>query len=303
MYLWRWWKAIVPRTPQGGCGSSKLAHENVLEGQVGGILLTFQPYGALKDVIPCDEPSKLIYRAGTLGWRLEQRTGSQPEDELGVFEETELNHVWTGDYLPGDMLGGRYTVVSVLGRGSTGVTYRAEGPDGTSVAVKALSLRRMTNWKQLELFEREAKTLKSLDHPGIPKYIDYLSEDTKRDRGFFLVQEATRIAQEMLRILGYLSRCRPAVTHRDVKAENIVLEGGQAGGRVYLVDFGGVQAAAAAGDGNQSGSTIIGTYGYMAPEQFCRQATPASDLYGLGGTLLFILSGAGLSQSETHRHT
>lgn len=87
----------MPRTPQGGCGSSKLAHENVLEGQVGGILLTFQPYGALKDVIPCDEPSKLIYRAGTLGWRLEQRTGSQPEDELGVFEETELNHVWTGE--------------------------------------------------------------------------------------------------------------------------------------------------------------------------------------------------------------
>ncbi len=65
---------------------------------------------------------------------------------------------------------------------------QAEGPDGTVVAVKALSLRRMTDWKQLELFEREAKTLKSLDHPGIPKYIDYLSEDTEKDRGFFLVQ-------------------------------------------------------------------------------------------------------------------
>ena len=78
---------------------------------------------------------------------------------------------------------------------------------------------------------------------------------------------------------------------RDVKAENIVLEGGRAGGRVYLVDFGGVQAAAA-GDALQTGSTIIGTYGYMAPEQFRGQATPASDLYGLGGTLLFALSGA-----------
>lgn len=78
---------------------------------------------------------------------------------------------------------------------------------------------------------------------------------------------------------------------RDVKAENIVLEGGRAGGRVYLVDFGGVQAAAA-GDALQTASTIIGTYGYMAPEQFRGQATPASDLYGLGGTLLFALSGA-----------
>ncbi len=109
-------------------------------------------------------------------------------------------------------------------------------------------------------------------------------------------------AQRCFITLGHLLMLPPCVC-RDVKAENIVLEGGQAGGRVYLLDFGGVQAAAAAGDGNQSGSTIIGTYGYMAPEQFCRQATPASDLYGLGGTLLFILSGAGLSQSETHRHT
>lgn len=188
---------------------------------------------------------------------------------------------------------------------------QAEGPDGRVVAVKALSLRRMTDWKQLELFEREANTLKSLDHPGIPKYIDYLSEDTEKDRGFFLVQElaegkslaqmvedgwraddeeVARLAKEVLRILAYLGRRRPAVTHRDVKAENIVLEGGQAGGRVYLVDFGGVQAAAA-GDALQTGSTIIGTYGYMAPEQFRGQATPASDLYGLGGTLLFVLSG------------
>lgn len=65
---------------------------------------------------------------------------------------------------------------------------QAEGPDGRVVAVKALSLRRMADWKQLELFEREANTLKSLDHPGIPKYIDYLTEDTEKDRGFFLVQ-------------------------------------------------------------------------------------------------------------------
>lgn len=54
--------------------------------------------------------------------------------------------------------------------------------------MKALSLRRMTDWKQLELFEREAQTLETLTHPGIPRYIDYLSEDTEKDRGFFLVQ-------------------------------------------------------------------------------------------------------------------
>ena len=44
------------------------------------------------------------------------------------------------------------------------------------------------NWKQLQLFEREAATLKSLSHPNIPAYVDYFEEDTSRDKGFFLVQ-------------------------------------------------------------------------------------------------------------------
>ena len=57
-----------------------------------------------------------------------------------------------------------------------------------TVAVKALSLRRMTDWKQLELFKRESQTLQTLDCPGIPKYINYFSEDKEKDSGFFLVQ-------------------------------------------------------------------------------------------------------------------
>jgi serine/threonine protein kinase len=69
-----------------------------------------------------------------------------------------------------------------------------------------------------------------------------------------------------------------------------VLEGGKTGGRVFLVDFGGVQAAAA-GESFGMGSTVIGTYGFMAPEQFRGAAMPASDLYSLGGTLLYLLTG------------
>lgn len=56
------------------------------------------------------------------------------------------------------------------------------------MAIKALSLRGLKNWKQLQLFEREAATLKSLSHPNIPAYVDYFEEDTSRDKGFFLVQ-------------------------------------------------------------------------------------------------------------------
>lgn len=56
------------------------------------------------------------------------------------------------------------------------------------MAVKAMSLRSMRDWKQLDLFQREAKTLESLQHPCIPKYLDFFEEDTEEDRGFFLVQ-------------------------------------------------------------------------------------------------------------------
>ena len=216
------------------------------------------------------------------------------------------------DLPTGTVLGsGRYEVGTVLGRGGNGVTYRCHDKEsGREVAVKALSLRNLRDWKQLELFEREAQTLENLDHPGIPNYIDYFEEDTSNDRSFFLVQdiadgqsleqmvargwradeaEVARVAQELLNILQYLGSRRPAVVHRDVKPANVIIEGGRTGGRVFLVDFGGVQAAAATGD--MLGSTVVGTFGFMAPEAFRGAAQPASDLYGLGGTLLYMVSG------------
>ena len=56
------------------------------------------------------------------------------------------------------------------------------------MAVKALSLRSMADWKQLELFEKEADALRSLSHPGIPAYEDYFEVDSDGDRAYFLVQ-------------------------------------------------------------------------------------------------------------------
>ncbi|KAL4535053.1 hypothetical protein Ndes2526A_g05906 [Nannochloris sp. 'desiccata'] len=215
------------------------------------------------------------------------------------------------DFLKGTLLDNRYEVDSVLGRGGNGVTYRClDTETGHLVAVKSLSLKNLRDWKQLDLFQREAQILENLSHPGIPKYIDSFEEDTASDRCFFLVQElaagrslegmvnggwradekeVARITKELLTILQYLGSRRPAVVHRDVKPSNIVIEGGKTGGRVFLVDFGGVQAAAATGD--MPGSTVIGTYGFMAPEQFRGAAQPLSDLYGLGATVLFMLSG------------
>lgn len=204
--------------------------------------------------------------------------------------------------------GERYRIVGTLGRGGLGVMYEAEkASDGSRVAMKAVSLRSMRDWKELELFEREAQTLKSLKHRNIPKYIDSFQVDSAADRAFYLVQriapgtsladlvasgwrrseaEITRIALEVLDVLQYLEDLRPPVVHRDIKPENIILD--EATGSVQVVDFGAVQDAAAA---TYLGGTVVGTFGYMAPEQFQNRATTQSDLYALGATILFLLSG------------
>jgi ankyrin repeat protein len=77
----------------------------------------------------------------------------------------------------------------------------------------------------------------------------------------------------------------PPVFHRDIKPQNLI---GGKDGKVYLVDFGAVQNTYRSTF--SYGSTVVGTFGYMAPEQFQGQALPATDLYGLGATLLFLLT-------------
>lgn len=79
-----------------------------------------------------------------------------------------------------------------------------------------------------------------------------------------------------------------------------MIEGGAAGGRALLVDFGGVQDTAQV-DANKFGTTIVGTAGYMSPEQFGGAATPAADLYSLGAVLLFALSGRNPNQFRSQR--
>ncbi|GLC59967.1 hypothetical protein PLESTB_001559000 [Pleodorina starrii] len=264
--------------------------------------------------------------------RLAPRAGATPEGSAGPQPSAPAaTNPWTsgGDVPPpeaqlpggaavplepGRMVGdGKYVIEEVLGAGSNAVAYRARRTsDGSEVALKALSLRSLRDWKQLELFQREGRILASLDHPAVPRYVDYFEEDDPRDRAFVLVQEIvrgkslasmiqggqrateqelTRIAGELLAVLDYLGSLRPPVIHRDVKPDNIILEGGTWGGRVFLVDFGGVQAVASARELSGLGSTIVGTYGYMAPEQFRGAAEPASDLYALGATLLYLLTG------------
>lgn len=208
---------------------------------------------------------------------------------------------------PEDIIAERYRIVNILGRGGIGITYQAEDlHNGERVALKELSLRQMADWKVLELFEREARVLSYLNHPAIPRYLDHFQVDTANNRYFYLVQalaegqplatlvqggwhasegEVRRLAMQVLEILSYIHSLKPPIIHRDIKPQNLIL---RQDGQLFLVDFGSVQDTYR-GTLTQ-GSTVVGTYGYMAPEQFRGQAVPATDLYGLGATLLFLLT-------------
>jgi len=206
-----------------------------------------------------------------------------------------------------DVIAEKYRIFSPLGEGAFATTYEAEDIVSCQrVAIKVLSLRQTQDWKILELFEREAKVLRQISHPSIPKYIDYFQLETNSDRRFYLVQElisgqslselmktgwhpgeeeVKKIAIEILKILQYLHQMTPPILHRDIKPQNIIR---RADGQVFLVDFGAVQDVYR--NTLTRGGTFVGTLGYMPREQFRGDVKPASDLYALGATLLFLLT-------------
>jgi len=220
------------------------------------------------------------------------------------------------------LVGERYQPLALLGKKSGRKTLLAQELEtNAKVVIKLLTFGEDFSWDDLKLFEREAETLRSLEHSAIPQYLDYFEVETPRSKGFALVQSyiearslaeqikagrrfseeaLEEIAQQLLEILEYLHSRQPAVIHRDIKPSNILLTDRTAHsvGQVYLVDFGSVQTLAAREGGTV---TVVGTYGYMPPEQFGGRAVPASDLYSLGATLIYLASGkhpADLPQDE-----
>ncbi|BAZ15966.1 serine/threonine protein kinase [Calothrix sp. NIES-4071] len=213
--------------------------------------------------------------------------------------------------LSNELLNNRYKIKRELGRNAGRRTFLAQDLQTQELLViKLLIFNENFRWDDLKLFEREVETLKSLSHPSIPQYIDYFSVDTPNLKAFahtqtyinaqslqeylvggrtFSETEVKQLAKSLLSVLDYLHSHQPPVIHRDIKPSNILLADRSAHhiGSVYLVDFGSVQTRSAQ-DGTM---TIVGTYGYMAPEQFVGRVSFASDLYSLGATLIHLVTG------------
>jgi Tol biopolymer transport system component len=222
---------------------------------------------------------------------------------------------------PGTRLG-PYEILSPLGAGGMGEVYRARDTRlGRDVAVKVLPQHLSANSEVRTRFEREAKTVSSLNHPNICTLfdvgregdIDYLVMElvegetlaTRLQKGALPAPEVLRIGMQ---IADALSRAHQAgVVHRDLKPGNIMLTRGGA----KLMDFGLARATGLGGAGSGSGvsmaaltqsptiaqpltaeGTIIGTFQYMSPEQLEGQETDArADIWALGCVLYEMATG------------
>ena len=203
---------------------------------------------------------------------------------------------------PHELRDGRFVVVGSLGEGSQGHTFDGvDKREGRAVAIKRFDVRTAKTWKDAELAERETRVLQSLSHPKLPGYLDHFEHDgalylvmdkiegeslaALQKRGAVLAEEdVVRLLRDASDVLDYLHRRAPPVIHRDLKPGNVIR---RPDGSFAFVDFGAVRDKLRP----EGGSTVVGTFGYMAPEQFQGRALPASDVYSIGATALSMLTG------------
>lgn len=199
-----------------------------------------------------------------------------------------------------------YQVLRTLGQGGMGTTYLAWDKASSLVGrpsllvLKEMNTDMMQIAKAQELFEREARTLKALDHPGIPQYYDFFVEGGKKYLAMELIhgqdleqrilhlgpvtpQQAIEWMIQTCDILNYIHSCEPPLIHRDIKPANLMVR--HRDNRVVVLDFGAVKEI-----GTVPG-TRIGAEGYAAPEQDRGTPVTQSDLYAIGPTLIFLLTG------------
>ena len=225
---------------------------------------------------------------------------------------------------------GPYEIQKRIGAGGMGVVYRAlDSRLGRAVAIKVLPEALRDDGERLRRFEQEARTIGGLNHPnlvilhdvgrhdGVPYLVTELLEGHSLrqmiDRSPPSMREAVKLAAEIAR--GLSAAHGAGVVHRDIKPDNIYVTDS---GRVKILDFGIAKLrrdapgdgdiGSAATIGGHSGSTsatgtgmVIGTPGYMAPEQVAGGAVDVrADLFALGVVLYEMLARRRPFESETN---
>lgn len=223
---------------------------------------------------------------------------------------------------PGQLIGvdSQFEVLHSIGVGGQGKAYLCRPLNDSkesSVVLKETIIPifadNAVRRKSLESFEQESRLLKSIEHKGIVSLLDYFVEDHRaylvleHIDGFNLRQLVDRegalseervieLAFQMVDILSFLHE--RGVVHRDFTPDNLILN---SKGQLKLIDFNVAQQI----HGGSSG-TIVGKHAYLPPEQFRGKATTQSDIYALGATLYYLLTGVDpepISQSSPAKYS
>jgi len=197
---------------------------------------------------------------------------------------------------------GKYRITGTLGRGATGIVYKAVDESlGRDVALKILN-RSHVDSESCKRFQTEGAVLASLNHPGIATIYDLFATDNELlmvmelvrgetleqliDRvGPLPLNHAVYVIDQILSALEYAHRA--GVVHRDLKPANIMLT--ELG--IKIMDFGVARARRSTAGGVES--HIVGTPAYMAPEQALGESVDeAADVYSVGVMFYRVLTGA-----------
>ena len=205
------------------------------------------------------------------------------------------------------LLNKRYALLSILGQGVEGVTYKSlDTQTSTEVVIKERLWKPGHQSKRKARLEREAQVLSEIEHAQIPQYFEHFLVREGRRTSLYIVQEFIRgetlfslmkkkrfikdeiweLAEQILNILVYLQDLSPPIIHRDIKPSNVMFQ--TESNRYVLIDFGSVRDALS--DPDIGSSTYAGTFGYMPPEQVYGQSDCRTDLYSLGAMLIELLT-------------
>lgn len=208
----------------------------------------------------------------------------------------------------GEILDGKYKVVKLLGQGGMGTVYLCEN----------IRLRNMWAIKEITMelgdggdLPAETEILKNLKHPCIPRVIDVFHEGGKAfivedyiegdnietivsRTGSMKAEKVCEIALQLCDIIGYLHSLNPPVIYRDLKPSNIMLTPDR---KIMLIDF---SISRLYKSNRESDTVAIGSKGYAAPEQYgTAQSGKQTDIYGLGATMYYMLTGQTPSRSAS----
>lgn len=209
----------------------------------------------------------------------------------------------TGELVPGTVLGGRYEILQLLGRGGMGAVYKARDRElDRTVALKLIRPDLARNPEMVRRFKQELILARQVTHKNVIRIFDLGQADgikfitmdfveghdlraLLKEKGKFPPSEAARIMLQICRALE--AAHGEHVIHRDLKPQNIMLDGK---GRVYVMDFGIARSVHVPGM-TQTGA-LIGTPEYMSPEQARGEnLDQRSDIFSLGVIFYEILTG------------